>query len=211
MVGVEAVLGYLTVYLLRGAGRVADSVFDALVNRLVQTVEARLGSGAVDELSTNPRDPTTRDQIRRQVNAQMAVDPEFASTLKTLVDELDRQGGQDIINQVYARNNLQIINSPGAWQAGRDINVTDINVPDPTDVSDAPGWVKLCLVAGPLIAISGLGIFFYTLFTGMNTNLEDPHFGETPSGIPIAFGVFFVGLVISAIGGLGRAVSSKGR
>jgi hypothetical protein len=208
VVGVEAVVGYLTVYLLRGAHRVANSAFDALVDRLARAVETRLGSGALDDLARNPRDPITRNHIRRQVEAQAAVDSEFASALEAMVAELDRQGGQAVINEVYAEHNVQVFGSGMA--AGRDLVYapTDVRIPDPSDLSGAPGWVKLFLTAGFVTAVTGIGIFFYTLLTDM-PDLNDPSFGETPRGIPIAFAVFFVGFGIAATGAIGRALSKQ--
>lgn len=51
-------------------------------------------------------------------------------------------------------------------------------------------------------------IFGYTLFTGM-PDLNDPDFGDTPAGIPLAFGVFFAGFVILGVGSIGRALSKR--
>jgi hypothetical protein len=68
--------------------------------------------------------------------------------------------------------------------------------------------VKFCIALGSLVAVSGLGVFFYTLFT-VNTDLNDPNFGETPPGIPLAFGIFFVGFVLLGIGSIGRAMSKR--
>jgi hypothetical protein len=90
--------------------------------------------------------------------------------------------------------------------AGRDL--TYVHVPDPSDLSGASGWVKTSIVLGAIFAVGGLMIFFYTLFTDM-PDLGDPDFGETPDGIPLAFGVFFVGFILMGIGSMGRAFSKR--
>jgi hypothetical protein len=40
-------------------------------------------------------------------------------------------------------------------------------------------------------------------------DLDDPNFGKTPAGIPIAAGVFFLGFIILGIGSMGRAMSKR--
>jgi hypothetical protein len=89
---------------------------------------------------------------------------------------------------------------------GRDFNY--FHAPDPTDYSNAPVWVKFCIVLGSVVGVAGLFIFGYTLFTGM-PDLNDPDFGAIPAGIPLAFGVFFAGFVILGIGSIGRAMSKR--
>ena len=53
-------------------------------------------------------------------------------------------------------------------------------------------WVKGLIVIGTLLALAGLGIFGYALFTGI-PELGDPGFGETPAAFGIAAAVFFAG------------------
>ena len=206
---VEAALGYLTVRFLRGAGQVANAAVDSLLDRLAGVVASRIGSQSLDELAAQPRNDETREKIGRNIAARANVDPTFNSALKELVAELDELGGRQLVNEVYAQYSIQAIGA-GSIAAGRDVIYapTDVHVPDPTDISGAPGWVKLFIGVGFLTCVAGLGIFFYTLFTDM-PDLNDPNFGETPSGIPIAFGVFFVGFAIAAIGSIGRAMSRR--
>ena len=40
-------------------------------------------------------------------------------------------------------------------------------------------------------------------------DLDDPNFGETPSGIPLAAGVFFAGFLLLGIASIGRAFSKR--
>ena len=205
---VEVVVGYLTVHLLRGARHVADRTIESLLDRLAKLVEARLGPGPLDTLAGNPADAATQTQVRRNIEAAARTDPAFAQELDALRAELDQRGGREIINQVYAQMNVQAFDHGMA--AGRDLIYapTDFNVPDPSDLSGAPAWVKLFIGLGFLTCVTGLGIFFYTLFTDM-PDLNDPDFGETPPGIPLAFGIFFVGFAIVAIGSIGRAMSKR--
>ena len=119
-----------------------------------------------------------------------------------VVAELDRMGGRNVINNVNAQLNVQAIG--GGIAVGGDY----VNVPDPSDLSGAPAWVKGTIALGLLLAVAGLGIFGYTLFTDM-PDLDDPNFGETPEGIPLAAGVFFAGFVLMGIASIGRAFSKR--
>ena len=198
------IVGYLTAALLRGGRRVADRAVDALLDRLTGLVADRMGPGPVDRLGKHPRDETVQREVGLTIDGATSVDGNFARELAELVAELDRRGGRQMINEVYAQMNVQAFDHGVA--IGRDFNY--FHAPDPTDMSDAPAWVKLCAVLGSMLAVAGMFIFGYTLFTD-NPSFDDPRFGETPDGIPIAFGVFFLGFVILGIGSLGRSLSRR--
>jgi hypothetical protein len=129
---------------------------------------------------------------------------EFAREVAQLVAELDRRGGRQLVNEVYARNNVQAFDHGVA--IGRDFNY--FHAPDPNDLSGAPFWVKFVIALGTVVAVAGMFIFGYTLFTDM-PDIGDPDFGEVPPAIPLAFGVFFAGFVLLGIGALGRAFSNR--
>jgi len=121
-----------------------------------------------------------------------------------VISALDQHGGRQLVNNVYAQMNVQAFDHGLA--VGGDFNY--FQAPDPTDISDAPAWVKLCIVVGSVLTAGGALIFGYTLFTGL-PDLDDPDFGDFPPGIPLAFGVFFAGFVVLGIASLGRAMSKR--
>jgi hypothetical protein len=204
MIDGGVVVGYLTVALARGATRLADRAFDGLLDKLVGEIKRRLGSEPEETLMHHPADPVSRQQIARDLQVAMRMDPSFARELEEVVAELDRLGGRNVINNVNAQLNVQAIG--GGIAVGGD--VTYVDVPDPSDLSGAPVWVKATIALGLLLAVAGLGIFGYTLFTDM-PDLDDPNFGETPEGIPLAAGVFFAGFVLLGIASIGRAFSRR--
>jgi hypothetical protein len=198
------IVGYVTAALLRGGKHVADKAVDALLDRLTNVIVDRMGPGPVDRLRRNPQDEQVQREVGLTIDGATSVDASFAKDLAALVAELDRRGGRQMINQVYAQMNVQAFDHGMA--AGRDFNY--FHAPDPSDMSDAPGWVKLCVVVGMVLALAGFFIFGYTLFTD-TPDLDDPDFGKTPAGIPIAAGVFFLGFIILGIGSMGRAMSKR--
>ena len=202
------VVGYLTAYLLRGARALADQAFESLLDRLAQVIERRLGARPLDQLERNPGDQDTQQRVSQTIQGAMQHDPQFSAEVRALAEQLDRMGGRQIINQVYAQTNVQAFGERAIAATGP-VTITDVKVPDPTDWSDAPGWVKLFAIVGIILCVVGFLIFGYTLFTD-NQSLNDPNFGKMPAGVPLAFGVFFVGFVIAAIGAVGRSLSKRG-
>jgi hypothetical protein len=199
------VVGYVTAWLFRGARQLADSAVESLLDRLARLVERRLGHRPIDALEQRPHDAETRNRVGASVAEQARRDPTFARELSQLVAELDRRGARQIINQVNAQVNLQAFDH--GIVVGRDYNVVD--VPDPSDLSGAPVWVKLFLALGAAVCVTGLFIFGYTMFTD-TPDLSDPSsFGDVPRGIPLAAGVFFAGFLITGIGTFGRAMSKR--
>jgi hypothetical protein len=198
------IVGYLTAAFLRGGQRWADRTVDSLLDRLTELVARRMGREFLVRLGHNPRDETLQREVGLTIDGAIRVDQTFARELAQLIAELDRHGGRHILNRVYAQINVQAFDHGMA--IGRDFNY--FHSPDPSDYSDAALWVKASIVLGSTLAVAGLLIFGYTLFTDM-PSLDDPNFGEMPPGIPVAFGVFFVGFVFVGLGALGRAFSKR--
>lgn len=163
-----------------------------------------MGRQTLDRLKGNARDENVQRDVGLTLDGALRADPSFARELASVIAELDKRGGRQIINQVYARTNVQAFQDGIA--VGGNFNVYP--AADPHDYSAAPSWVKLCIVVGSALAVAGLFIFGYTLFTDM-PDLNDPDFGQTPRGIATAAAVFFAGFVITGIGSLGRALSRR--
>lgn len=193
MVDGGLIVGYLTAALLRGGKRVADRAVDSLLDRLTDLVAGRMGSGPLDRLKRQPGEETVQREVGLTIDGATSVDANFASELAGLVAELDQRGGRQMINEVYAQMNVQAFDHGVA--IGRDFNY--FNAPDPTDMSDAPGWVKFCVSVGMLVAFTGMFIFGYTILTSI-PDVDNPDFG-VPPGIPIGFGVAFLGIFIVGI------------
>lgn len=198
------IVGYLTAALLRGGQRWLDRSVDGLLDRLTGMVASRLGRDPIDRLEASPRDETVHRELGLTLDGALRANPDFARELERVVAELDRRGGREILNQVQAQTNIQAFDHGIA--VGGDFNY--FHTPDPSDLSGSPLWVKLCVVLGAGLCITGLAIFGFTFFTDLPA-LGDPDFGEIPSGVPFAFGVFFVGFVFVGIGSLGRSLSGR--
>ena len=59
---------------------------------------------------------------------------------------------------------------------------------------------RVVLLLGGALCLTGLGIFFFSMITLMAK--EPGADGDVPLGIPVAFGVFFIGFVLVAVGGV---------
>ena len=198
------VVGYLTAALLGAGKRWADRRLDSLLDSLTGLVQEKLGTRPVDNLRDTPTDPQAQRDLELVIDGAIARDQAFRAEVSRLVRELDQRNGRQLLNQVYANTNMQAFDN--GMVVGRDFNY--FSAPDPSDLSGAPGWVKAFLVIGALFAMGGLAIFFITLFTQI-PDLGDPDFGQTPPGIPLAFGVFFVGFVLMGIASIGRSLSKR--
>lgn len=200
------VVGYLGAALLGAGSRLRDRAVDGLLDRLVELVTARMGGRPLDRLKTSPGDPAVQREVSLVIDGALSVDPTFASELANVVAELDRRGGRDLINQVQAHTNVQAFDQGIAVAVARDWNY--MYAPDPTDMSDAPGWVKAFFIAGFIVAAIGFGLFAYSLFS---VATESPREGPTgmPDGIPRAFGVFITGIALVGVAALGRSMSRR--
>jgi hypothetical protein len=193
------VVGYLTAALLRAGKRWGDRTLDQLLDRLTSLVAQRMGRSPLDRLAGNPRSAEVQREVGLRLDGAISVDRGFARELAELISALDQHGGRELVNNVYAQMNVQAFDH--GFAVGGDFNYLS---PDPTDISDAPGWVKACVVLGSVLAIAGLFIFGYTVFTAPDTNST-----KTPPGIALGFGVFFAGFVVFGIASLGRSMSKR--
>ena len=198
------VVGYLTAALLRAGKRWGDRTLDQLLDRLTSLVAHRMGRAPLDRLAGNPRSAEVQRDVGLTIDGAVRIDRGFARELAELISALDQHGGRQLVNNVYAQMNVQAFDHGIA--VGGDFNY--FSAPDPSDISDAPGWVKVCVVLGSVLAVTGLFIFGYTLFTDM-PEVGDSDFNDIPPGIPLAAGVFFAGFVIFGIASLGRAMSKR--
>lgn len=198
------IVGYLTAALVRGGKRLADRKIDALLDRLTAVVMERMGMGPIDELAADPRDERRQRDLGLRIDGAASANRAFARELAEIAERLDRAGGRRMLNQVYAEMSVQAFDHGVA--IGGDFNL--FHAPDPSDYSGAPGWVKLCIVVGAVLAIAGMGLFGYTLFTGI-PEIGEPGYGEVPRGIVAAGAVFFAGFVLLAAASIGRGLSRR--
>ncbi|MGW4209754.1 hypothetical protein ACWEIJ_17325 [Lentzea sp. NPDC004789] len=90
------------------------------------------------------------------------------------------------------------------------------------DLSGAPPWVKVFVWTGALLAIAGLGVLMFGVLSPpdppdpFSSRLTDfPTTGQlTPPSVggpnlPLGFGLFFAGFVLTAIGALGHSTSKR--
>ncbi|NGY62637.1 hypothetical protein G7043_27330 [Lentzea sp. NEAU-D13] len=87
------------------------------------------------------------------------------------------------------------------------------------DLSGAPLWVKAFVWAGTLLAIAGLGVVMYGVLMPTDVpvpappGFPSPPHRPTPSvggpNLPLGFGLFFAGFVLTAIGTLGHSTSKR--
>lgn len=198
------IVGYLTAALLRGGQRWADRTIDSLLDRLTTAVTRRLGKGPVERLAQDPHDATAQREVSLTIEGAIAANQALARELAQVVAELDKKGGRQILNQVYAQMNVQAFDRGIA--VGRDFNY--FNAPDPGDLSGAPFWVKTFIVLGAAICAVGFVLFAYGIFTGFDRSVASGSGGFPPKAL-LGFGVTFVGIVIAGIGSLGRALSRR--
>jgi hypothetical protein len=86
------VVGYLTAYLLKGGKRLADRTFEALLDRLVDRVQERLGPRPVSTLERKPGDTANEALVQDEIDEAMRTDPSFAAELTRLIESLERNG-----------------------------------------------------------------------------------------------------------------------
>jgi hypothetical protein len=198
--------GYLAVAATRAAGRVFDKAVDGLFDRLSQRVAQRLGWQAVASINAQPGNVAQHKQVGQGIEAVARLDSQFAAELAELQRKLDQRVGRQVINNVVAHTNIQAFGGGSAYGGHH----YELNVPDPTDYSKAPAWVKLLTVVGIVIALVGFGMAFLGIlgFIGSVPNASPtdlPDFGNVLPG----FGLFFVGLVVLIIANVGKAMSKR--
>jgi hypothetical protein len=203
MIDGAVLAGYLAVAATRAAGRVFDKTVDALFDRLAQHVAQRLGWQAVGSINDNPGDVKLQRRVGQGIDAVARVDSQFAAELARTQDRLDQLVGRQLINVVNAQTNVQAFGGGSAYGGHH----FEYNVPDPTDYSGAPAWVKVLIVAGLGIALVGFGMAFVGILRFIG-GASDPTPANLGTAIP-GFGLFFVGLVVLAIANLGRSLSRR--
>ncbi len=208
VIEVGAVVGYLASQLLRGTRKTASMAVEELLDELAGVVTAELGGKSLAGLRERPRDAHVRKRLGDRISAAARQDPMFADQLAHLLAELDTEGGPWFFNHVQAHTNAQ------AFGGGHAVvgNLTIVDMPNPNDLTGAPGWVKFFIGLGGLVCLAGMAIFGYTLFTDVaEANVNAPPTLGPPPGIVMAAAVFFAGFVMLGIGAFGRSVSHDRR
>jgi hypothetical protein len=197
--------GYLAVAATRGAGRVFDKAVDGLFDRLAQRVAQRLGGQAVAAINARPGDREQQRRVGQGIEAIAGVDGQFAAELADLQRRLDSAVGRQLINTVYAQTSVQAFGG-NAYGGGH----YEYNVPDPTDYSKAPAWVKVLTVLGIAVTLVGFGLAAVNVL-GFITSIPDMTESDRPDfgNFALGFEVSFAGMVILAIAGLGKVMSKK--
>ena len=198
--------GYLAVAATRAVGRVFDKTVDGLFDRLAQNVAQRLGWQAVESINANPGNVQQQRRVGQGIDAVARVDSQFAAELSRLQDRLDQMVGRQPINVVNAQTNVQAFGGGSAYGGHH----YEYNVPDPTDYSRAPAWVKAMIVAGIGIALAGFGMAFVGIlgFIGGVPDSSPTNLPDFGSALP-GFGLFFVGIVVLVIANVGRVLSRR--
>lgn len=206
------VVGYLSSWLIQGVGRLANRQLDNTFSALYDRVAARLGRSATDALANAPHSDQQKQILATQVAATSQRDPSFAAELAQLINQIERLGGQQILNQNRGDRNVQI---GGNFQGGHIItghasfDQRTVGPPHLGDYSKAPGWVKAVTALGALLLIGGMIWLVVSVFL-MLTSGENDQYGRptlaldvlAPAGIACA-----AGLALSIIGSLGRSMS----
>jgi hypothetical protein len=196
------VVGYLTAFLLKGGKRLGDRALDALLNNLVERVQRKLGPRPLNVLNQNPGNPQSERLVGEGIDQAMRVDPQFAADIAYLVESLNRRNGQYFVNQVYGGI------SAVSTGSGPAIGYYAPPPPDPSDISDAPAWVKLFVVLGAVLCFAGVALFGYGMFN-WTSEPSSPDFKEFPPEVVGGAALFLVGLVVLAIAGIGRSMSRR--
>ncbi|MGH3449926.1 MAG: hypothetical protein ACRDQW_04205 [Haloechinothrix sp.] len=206
MIDGGVIAGYLAVAAARSAGRFVDRKIDGVLDRLSERVATRLGVRPVTDIARDPRNMQVQHQVGRAIEATAATDAKFAREIARLQADLDRQHGRALINDVRAGVNIQAIG--GGDAVGGNLYKTYIHGSHEHDYSGAPMWVKVLIWIGVLISLVGFGILAVT-FVGIFGEAAGGGAPDPPSfdNVGLGFGVFFAGLVLQAIGAMGKATS----
>jgi hypothetical protein len=167
-----------------------------------------------DRLQRRPGDVRARQDLERAIAKQAQHDRSFQSELARTVAELDRMGGRNYLH-------IEHVEAPGyGAQVGHiradrggvaGIISGGVHIRHPSELDDfreSGPIVKTLTVVATLLALTGFGIFGYTLLT-VQPDLNSPDFMELPDGIKLGAGLFFAGLVTGILAGLGNAMRRR--
>ncbi len=197
------IAGYLAAAARGAGGTSADRRVNSLLERLSARVTQGIGRGPLDRLGQNPHDEATLQEVGLTIDGAIARDRRFARDVTAIVAELDKRGGQQLIDQAYSQPNPSAFGH--STVAGRGSGVHPMLWFHP---ATAPLWAKVFVVLGGVVIVTAFVIFGYTFATDM-PELGDPDSFEIPLGFPLAFGTFFFGVVLMGIGSLGAALSKR--
>lgn len=216
------IAGYLAVAVARGADRFVSNKIDSFLNALATRVASKMGHRPAADLRADPTDVQVQDRIAHAIEKRSRNDARFARDLAALQERLDREGGRQLVQQMWNGSftnvrHSNIIQAPVAGDvAVGNINKTWIDAPHMADYSRAPGWVKLFTWVGALICLVGFGIIGASIFGFISGAAEQFDSGGVPEPtgfgakfkyIAIGFGVFFAGLIVASIANLGKSTS----
>jgi hypothetical protein len=205
------VVAYLVALLGGAAKRFMEGRAEAAMNGLYNVVARKFG-GIVGDLRDDPRDQHAQQRLARAVENTATVDPHFAQQLTALVDRLDRAGGRQFLNQVQAHTNVQNFGGDQAVYGGV-INKSWTRTSERVEnYSGAPTWVKVVTVLGVLSFVGGFLLLVVRAALVMSSGEDE--FGRPlfPGMADLAPGgvLILAGLVLGALGSLGRSMSRRG-
>ena len=92
-----------------------------MVDQLKSLVLRRLGHDSLQRLTADPRDERAQRDVGLTIDGAARVDAGFARELATIVERLDRRGGRQVLNRIYADMNVQAFDHDVA--VGRDFDL----------------------------------------------------------------------------------------
>jgi hypothetical protein len=208
MLDAGVLVGYLTVFLLRGSRRFADRTFDKLLDKLAGRLVDGLGQEPLNDLRTGPGKPEVEEWVASRLDGAMRNNPKLARDLGNVVDELDARGGWGIVQNVYAHE-------IGGSVIGGHLTIGDhstfvggdyVYAPHPNDFSGAPLVAKVLVGIGVVLLLAGVALAGVALYD-YSQQPPGPRPAGMPAGLPQAAVVFFSGLVAMAIGGVVKSFS----
>jgi hypothetical protein len=208
MIDAGVLVGYLTVFLLRGSRRFADRTFDKLLDKLAGRLVDGLGQKPLRDLRTGPGNPQVEQWVASGLDDAMRSNPKLAHDLGKVVNDLNARGGWGIVQSVYA-------NEIGGSVIGGHLIIGDrstyvggdyIYAPHPHDFTGAPLVAKVLVGIGVVLLLAGVALAGVALYD-YSQQPPGPRPAGMPDGLPQAAVVFFSGLVAMAIGGVVKAFS----
>lgn len=197
-----------------GAGRsTPDPAVAGPLDQLFRTVATEVGHGPVDRLAQNPHDRATRHEAGLLIDGAMSRNDAFAREVTSIVAELDRCGGRDLIDAASAGYAMP---TAAAYAAGMRGGVGPAGSrPEPTHLvhwsplAYLPAWAKVLIGMGFAVFAVGfvvLGYAIVSVFAGMDS--VDPEQGM-PAVFPLGLGVCAAGVIVLAIGTIGGQMSRR--